>query len=83
MTLSVLRSSSLKSPLFGLIHRLSFPVIVRGGESFRVLRLILVVRSVMGVGMTLRSLESPVFEIDISGILQQYAKLDNNMFCFR
>src|SRR5882724_1285880 len=66
-TLSVLRSSSLKSPLFGWIHRRSLPVITRGGASFRVLRAVLVVRSVIAAGVTSCTLEALVFEIDIFG----------------
>ena len=58
--------AALKSPLFGLIHRRSFPVIARGGASFRVLRAVLVVRSVIAAEITSCTLESLVFEIDIS-----------------
>src|SRR4249919_434283 len=51
-TMSVLRSSSLKTPLLGLIHRRSLPVITRGGESCRVLRAVVVVLRVIAAGIT-------------------------------
>jgi hypothetical protein len=65
--MSVLRSSSLKTPLLGLIHRLSLPVITRGGESCRVLRAVVVVLRVIAAEIPSWTLEALVFEIDIFG----------------
>lgn len=63
----MLRSSNLKTPLFGLSHRCSRPVIARGGESRRVLMIVVVGFLVIAVGMISRTPEVSLFEIDISG----------------
>src|SRR6516165_4934592 len=64
-TMSMLRSSTLKIPLFGLIHRRSLPVITWGGGSCRVFRVVVVAFLVLAGGTTSRTLEALVFEIDI------------------
>src|SRR5262245_6550839 len=63
---SILRSSILKAPLFGLIHRRSRPVITRGGESCRLFRIVVVIVLVIADGIISRTSEALVFEIRIS-----------------
>src|SRR5262245_12845615 len=64
--ISILRSSILKAPLFGLSHRRSWPVITRGGESCRVFKIVVVGFLVIAVGMISWTPEVSLFEIDIS-----------------
>ena len=61
----MLRSSNLKTPLFGLSHRRSRPVITRGGESRRVFRIVVVAFLVIAVGIISWTPEVSLFEIDI------------------
>jgi hypothetical protein len=66
-----------------LIHRRSFPVIARGGASLRVLRAVLVVRSVIVAGITSWTLEALVFKIDISGYFAAICEARQHHVCFR